>query len=563
MSGENPNLAGAVAAGPSPTKPPAPSLRLTAYSMVVLVLAAAVAVRLIGLGDVPPPLFRDEAEKGYNAWCLLRTGCDYEGRRLPLFVSVFGAHTSAIYQYVTVPLVGLFGLKVWSVRLTAALVGIATVLVLYLLGRAMFDRPTALLAAAILAFLPWHICFSRWAQQGVFMPFLFTVAAWGTVRFQQGWRAGLPTAAAAIALAAYAYDVGRVLAPLFLLLLAVAVRRDLKEHKRRAIVSALLLAVLVAPQIHFLSRQTDEALARWRRISIAQPGATPAKVLGKFILNYLSHFDPVYLAFRGDRELRHSPGPMIGEIYPLEIPFLVIGLYFLATGRFGYLSRDARRKTTATIVIGWILIAPVASSMTRVGIPHALRSLAGVPAFALATAVGVVEIVRRLKSDRTRKWAIAIFAAAESLCVASFVFGYFVVYPRVSARSWQAGIGDALAYCRNQSKPTDEIWISESIGATDPAGALALPPEIISPTKIFVAFYERISPEQFQRNDLRQTRFRVVSLQEDLATLLTDAKSPPMYVIAFVGQLPGRKPAATFADMWPDYPGPAVYRIEP
>jgi len=512
-------------------------------SFILLLLLAAFLIRVVALGRVPPPLFRDEAEKGYNAYCLLKTGCDYQGRRLPLFVNVFGAHTSALYQYASVPWIGLFGLKVWTTRLTAALVGVLTVFVLYLLGRALFDPATALVAAAILAVSPWHVCFSRWAQQGILMPLLFTVAAWGTVRFRQGWRAGLPIAAAAVALAAYAYDVGRVLAPLFLLLLVVIARRELREQARWTVASALLLAILVAPTLWFVTHQPEEAMARFRRISIAQPGMTPPEVAGRFIANYAAHFDPLYLAWRGDRELRHSTG-LTGEIYPLELLFFLLGLCFLAR----------RRDAATAMVIGWLLIAPIAASMTREGIPHALRSLAGVPAFALGIAVGFVEVVHRL-SGKSKFWTIVIVASIEAAGAAFFLYGYFAVYPRLSAPSWQAGVGEALAYCDSRDQPDGEIWISEAVGG------MVMPPEMISPAELFVAFYERIPPRPFQQSRLRQTRFRVVPYGASLSDLLTRAKTKPMDIVAFVQEMPNRAPVASFGAEWPIQAPVAVHQV--
>jgi len=517
----------------------------SSFIILTLIVVVAIALRVIGLGDVPPPFFRDEAEKGYNAWCLWKTGADYEGRRLPLFINVFGAYTSAIYQYATAPLVGIFGLKVWTVRLTAALVGIATVVFLYLLARALLDLPTALVAAAVLAISPWHVHFSRWAQQGIFMPLLFTLAAWGTVRFRQGWRAGLPIAAAAIGLSAYAYDVGRVLAPLFLLLLVAVARRDLRQCKVWAIVSALVLAIFVAPTLWFVIHQPDEALARFRRISIAQPGMLPAQVVGQFVVNYAKHFDPIYLAFRGDREPRHSIGKT-GEIYPLELPFLLLGIYFLARRRnaaCGELGRAA-----AAMIIGWIAIAPVASSMTNVGIPHALRSLAAVPAFALAIAVGLVESVRLVPDKAGKISIISLLVFAELILMGCSAFYYFKIYPSTSVEVWQCGFKEALDCCRKEhwpgpdsSRVEPEIWITESVGG------LALPPEMISPLEIFVAFYWPIPPREFQKNRLGGIPLRIVRWGTNINDLLTQPNRPPIFAIVRAGEI--RKEIANQIDL--------------
>jgi len=489
--------------------------------LLVAIIAISALVRLAELGNVPPPLFRDEAEKGYNAYSLLKTARDYEGCRLPLFINVFATHTSAIYQYASLPWVGLFGLKVWTTRLTAALVGIITVFFVYLLARQLLDQPTALVIAALLAFSPWHICFSRWAQQGIFMPLLFTIAAWATARFRHGWRMGTLVAAASIGLAAYAYDVGRVLAPLFLILLVASARSQLREHWRWAIASALVLGIFLVPTVWFIMHQPEAAMARFRRISIAQSGMTPLEVAAQFFINYARHFSPIYLGFSGDPELRHSPHLLIGELYPIELPFLLAGLYFLAK----------RSGQAAAIIIGWMLISPVASSMTREGVPHALRSLAGVPAFAMAIGVGLVETARRLKTG-TRFWAIATVALTELACVACFLTGYFATYPRISGHAWQSGIGEALAYCHKEVIPGSEVWLTEAVGG------MSLPAEIISPTEIFVSFYEQIPPEQFQQNRLNSTRFRVLPSAIPPGFLLTERKGVAMFLIALVGESP-------------------------
>ncbi|MCX8037884.1 MAG: glycosyltransferase family 39 protein [Candidatus Sumerlaeia bacterium] len=489
--------------------------------ILALIVVAAAALRLTALEHSPPGFFRDEAEKGYNAWCLGLTGCDYQGRRLPLFINVFGVHTSALYQYATVPWVLLGGLEVWTTRLTAALAGVLTVFLLFWLARALFDPPTALVAAGVLAVSPWHIQFSRWAQQGVFMPLLFTIAAWGVVRFRQGRRWGLPIAAAAIALAAYAYDVGRVLAPLFLAWLAWIARGELRTHWKWTAASALILALLVAPTLRFVLNQTDEAMARFRRISIAQPGMTPAQVVGQFLLNYARHFSPGYLVLHGDRELRHSTG-LTGILHAAEAPFFLLGLIFLFR----------RRDAAAALVLGWLFIGPVASSMTREGIPHALRSLAGVPALALAAAVGVVELARSV-SLRGRKWLIGLAAGGETLCLAWFVYVFFFVYPNTSQAAWQEGVGEAIRWsaAREQVYP---IWISEAVGG------LSLPPEIVSPGEIFVAFFEQVPPAQFQRDRLAGTRFRVQPAGTTLNDLLTGIKLPHKVLIALMGEMPDR-----------------------
>ncbi|MFH0795411.1 MAG: hypothetical protein V2A74_15430, partial [bacterium] len=47
---------------------------------LLLILLAALLLRVVDLGSNPPAVFRDEAEKGYTAWSLLELGgyCDFQ-----------------------------------------------------------------------------------------------------------------------------------------------------------------------------------------------------------------------------------------------------------------------------------------------------------------------------------------------------------------------------------------------------------------------------------------------------------------------------------------------------
>ncbi len=96
--------------------------------LLILILIGAAVLRMVRLDTLPPALFRDEAEKAYNAYSLLTTMRDANGQFLPIFIKVFGVTTSAVYQYATIPFIAVCGLSEWGARLPAAAVGVITVL---------------------------------------------------------------------------------------------------------------------------------------------------------------------------------------------------------------------------------------------------------------------------------------------------------------------------------------------------------------------------------------------------------------------------------------------------
>src|SRR5437016_3820754 len=81
------------------------------YFYLSMIILGGALVRFCGLEHHPPGLFRDEAEKGYNAWAIATRGGAVElsggapgvppiaFHRWPWMINVNGTRTSAIYQY--------------------------------------------------------------------------------------------------------------------------------------------------------------------------------------------------------------------------------------------------------------------------------------------------------------------------------------------------------------------------------------------------------------------------------------------------------------------------------
>jgi 4-amino-4-deoxy-L-arabinose transferase-like glycosyltransferase len=81
-----------------------------------------------------------------------------------------------------------------SLRLPSALMGIASVWIVYKLGRQLFDASTALTAAALLAVWPYHIAYSQEARPYAMLMLVVALCLWAFVRLM---RTGSPSAQAA------------------------------------------------------------------------------------------------------------------------------------------------------------------------------------------------------------------------------------------------------------------------------------------------------------------------------------------------------------------------------
>lgn len=129
-------------------------------------------LRLFCLGSMPAGMQQDEAFPAWNALSLLHDGIDSAGNFFPVYLADWGDGHSALYSWLTMPLLALNGGK-WNAlisRLPQALIGILTIWAVYLLFRKMFGNVPALWCEFLLAVCPWHITMCRWGLDANLAP---------------------------------------------------------------------------------------------------------------------------------------------------------------------------------------------------------------------------------------------------------------------------------------------------------------------------------------------------------------------------------------------------------
>lgn len=95
---------------------------------------------------------------------------------IPLMDSGLIYPRALLYMYMQAALAYVFGLEPFWLRLPSALWGAAAIVPAYLLGKRLFDRPTALLVAAIMALSSWELELSRYARFYTIFQFFFLVS---------------------------------------------------------------------------------------------------------------------------------------------------------------------------------------------------------------------------------------------------------------------------------------------------------------------------------------------------------------------------------------------------
>jgi len=180
--------------------------------LLALVIGIGAFFRFFNLTHLPIALFGDEIDVGYQAWSLITTGRDYMGHLLPTYFQSLSEWRAPLLMYITAPFVGIFGPTDLAVRLPVALLGSASIYLIYLLGVVIFkNKRTALLSAFLLALTPWHIHYSRAAFEVV--PLVFLILLGTYLFFKEKYFVSLIP----FILTFYTYSTAMVFTPLFVI----------------------------------------------------------------------------------------------------------------------------------------------------------------------------------------------------------------------------------------------------------------------------------------------------------------------------------------------------------
>ena len=88
------------------------------YNIILyIILVVGFITRSVGININPKGLNVDEASSGYDAYSILEFGCDRNGNKFPVFLEAWGSGQNALYSYLMIPFIKLFGLNVITTRL--------------------------------------------------------------------------------------------------------------------------------------------------------------------------------------------------------------------------------------------------------------------------------------------------------------------------------------------------------------------------------------------------------------------------------------------------------------
>ncbi len=320
------------------------------------------------------------------------TGRDEYGVRCPLFFRGFNNYQDPVMVYTLVPLLKIFGLKTWVIRLPSALFHLLAAAAFALLAyEYLRNRWWAWIGGFIFAVLPWIFPVSRSVMAGYTPMLLGMILGWYCLLRAFRTRSNLfaVLAGAAWAFTMYAHNIGRPMSAALLVLFVLCFNRALLRRWRiGAVFSASYLGFLV-PMIASVLRHPGTLTSRFKTISIWHDNPGLGDLVKRLALRYIDYFNPRFLFFAGDINLRHNTG-FGGGLFLFMIPFIAVGLYWL--GRYGW------RRAYYRFLIAGILVYPLAAILTFDRM-HSTRCLNGAPFWCLLALVGMRYLWRSRRAE--------------------------------------------------------------------------------------------------------------------------------------------------------------------
>ncbi len=468
------------------------------YLILFAIFVLALVLRIYKLNDFPVGFHIDESSLGYNGYSLLYTGKDDNGKPWPLYVDMFGDNRPSGYHYLTIFPIKILGLSEFSTRLPGALFGSITIFVIFFFVIALFkDKRLGLVSALLVAIAPWSVVLSRASAESIVSLFFITI---GFCLFfyslQKAKFIYIILSSLFLVASFFFYHTPRVFVPLLLFIFILIFLTIIKKTSKSFKLVLLLCFVFIISTSALLIFGVSGGTGRYSQVNIFSSFETNfihiqqiqedakahsnyiisrffhnkiTNVLLVFISNYLDYFGFNFLFIKGGLPIWYSI-PRVGLIYLLELPFILIGLYFLIREKSIY----------HKIPIVWLLVAPVVPAITMDDIPNINRSIMMFPILEIIAGFGFLSIIKNIKYRKQFMILIILFIFLNS---SYFLHQYF--FNAKTHKPWYRnnGFSEMMSYVKKEYDNYDLIVISKYQGGIYP----------------LVLFYMQYDPGQYQK----------------------------------------------------------------
>lgn len=449
------------------------------YFLVVIILLGGI-LRFLKLGEIPNGTTPDEATYIYNAYSIWLTQHSVTGAYLPFSFNIFNSF-SPVPIYIIAPFVGLIDLTLFAGRFPFALLGTASILLVFLIANKLFRNSNiALFTALILAISPWHIQISKIAYDGDFALFFYLLGTYIFLKMKDSgnilW--SLP----AFFLGFYSYHGTKLFLLCFIPLLLFTYREELIRRKKEMLIFIIGIVFVflsflyvgkmqgVTRQNVFLSNNLDKVgkVVDSERYTNTAPTVFKNLFSNKILVslriareNYLYAFSPEYLFLQGETGYNEKVYGIMGRgaMYIIELPLLLLGILYLLR----------MKKQVRNFLFLSLLLAPFPSAFT-IDQSYGMRSIMMLPFLSIIAGCGIYAFFGQIKRMKKILYYISatIFIFLYGFLVTGYLYQFYFRYSVYASEAWFHSTKEVAAYIREQKDNYAEILIVDSGGIIMP-----------------------------------------------------------------------------------------------
>lgn len=448
-------------------------------------------LRFYYLGIIPAGFHKDEASYGYNAYSLLKTGHDEFGVFLPFFLRLLDMWAPALYSYITIPFVAVFGLTEFAVRLPTTILGLFFIPLVYLLVKELtHNKSVSLLSAFLIAISPAQITLSRVQSDPLVTIVLICLGLYLFLLGKNKKRLSFYILAFIFWLfSLFGHYMGRTFVPMLFFILMFCFRQEISSHFKKILTILFLLFIVIPTGLTFLNNTNR---LRYNQLSIFQnPGVQLVQqeritedkgnnVLAtrffhnkissyteEFLQNYFSFFSYDFLFTDKEYPTRETI-PAIGMFYVSDLFLFLLGIYIFVKKKQPWLS----------FLLFWILVTPLAPAFAVDETPNIHRFLiAGIP-IAIIIAYGIINVAK----GKFKNLTILFFAVLFACNLVFYLHQYYVHQERHMPWFRDYGYKEMVNDVSKIQKNYSKVYVTKSLG-----GAY-----------IFFLFYQKYDPLKYQ-----------------------------------------------------------------
>jgi len=424
--------------------------------LVTVIVLVAAFFRTFRLDSLPRGMTADEAQRGLEALAIAHGGY------YPVFLKAPEAYPMCAYWLAV--LFRLFGASLLTARAGAALIGIATMPVFYLLVRELFastggrsGRVIAVSATFLLATSYWHIVYSRIAREMILLPFFAILVSYF---FLRAWRSGrrpyFLLCGVSMGLGLYTYASSCCLPLLVVVPLGYFIWRE-KGSLRTHFVNLLLLFgisfAVVVPLALFALRETHLFMARANEVTLVNRELTGGSPLAAFVVS--SARTAATFIIQGDPSLVHNPAsrPVLDPVASL---WFVLGLC---------VTLRKWREPAHFVLLSWFVTMCLPAAVTVLPSADFSRAIGALPVVCILPALGMVTAWEWFEARTAAHRLVTILGASVVVITLLFTAAttyrdYFIVWDtREDLRQGYDGAYTAAAAILNETRVPDSVWI--------------------------------------------------------------------------------------------------------